>query len=87
MCTLPFMHAINIFFIIYNVIVKHCPVQQTCNGSTSQTVFFITLVILGTQNQKQSVSRVDIQPCFTLHSVMCFILLVHGLDFSETGTL
>lgn len=36
--------------------------------------FVITLVILGTQ--KQSVSRVQIQPSFTLNNILCFILVV-----------
>lgn len=49
----------------------------------SRTVFVITLVILGTQNQKQSMSRVNIQQ-FLHYMALPFTLVVRSPEFRET---
>lgn len=49
----------------------------------SHRVFVITLVILGTQNQKQSMSRVNIQQ-FLHYMAPCFTLVVRSPEFRET---
>lgn len=60
-CYLSCAHFVVVFFVIYNIIGKKLPCA-TYMQWINLTKSFITLVILGTQIQKQSI-RVDIQKC------------------------
>lgn len=65
---LPFMHVIVFFFVIY-IIVEHCSVQQTRNGSISQSFCYH---FGNLRNAKSEAEHVKSQhtAIFTLHGAM-----------------